>query len=365
MTISFDVGGTENYIARVGAILRARYGIELDVCLIKRSGPLIAAAEASGIPVFGTSFEDSLWPMPIAAARAAADLARLIRRRRYDVVQSYLFLADVISTSAARLAGTRRIIVSRRAVHPWRRPAGLVYKALETGSNALAGELIANSRAVLHDAERTEWLLPARRSVVYNGVDAGHYEVAHPGQSRRVRLVTVGALAERKGHEYGLEALSLIRRRGIDAVLTLVGAGPLEERLRRAAATLSMTEFVTFAGLQVDPRPHLQAADVFVLPSRQEGFSNAILEAMASGLPIVATDVGGNAEAVVDGDGGFIVAPGDAPAIAAAIIRCLDANGGLAAMGAFNRARVEQIFSLDASAALMARWYSENGHRSS
>ena len=101
----------------------------------------------------------------------------------------------------------------------------------------------------------------------------------------------------------------------------------------------------------------LLAADIFLLPSRQEGFSNALLEAMASGLPVVATDVGGNREAVIDGDGGAIVAPESPGALADAVVRLARERDVLPEIGLANRRRVEDVFSLEVSVQKLATWY--------
>lgn len=272
-------------------------------------------------------------------------------------MHSYLFHAELVGTPAARLAGISRIIISRRAIYPWRRPDGAPYLLLETATNMLANELIANSHVVLSDAERTEHLLPKKRTVIYNGVDANEYTLATPTDSGKLRLVTVGALAPRKGQIYAIEALRRVRDAGVDAGLTLVGGGSDELLLRRAAREHEVEQHVVFAGPQNDPRPFLLDADIFVLPSRQEGFSNALLEAMASGLPTVATDVGGNREAVGDGVGGQIVPPFDPEALAQSIIALAHSRATLAELGMANRRRVEEVFSLDASARKLAEWY--------
>jgi glycosyltransferase involved in cell wall biosynthesis len=354
---SLELAGTEQYIVRVAPLLR-RYGVDVEICVLERTGSLLQAARDASIPVHATHARTRISrTLAYAALTTIFEVTGLIRRGHFDVVHSYLFHAELVGTPAARLAGIKRVIISRRAVYPWRRPDGLPYVFLETATNVLANELIANSFMVLRDAERTERLLPRTRTVIYNGVDANRYELARPGTSGTLRLVTVGALAPRKGHEYGLRALRLILDAGIDARLTLVGGGSEEGSLRRVAEEERVSRHVIFAGEQVDPRPFLLDADIFVLPSRQEGFSNALLEAMASGLPAVATDVGGNAEAIVHGDGGAIVAPRDPAAIAEAVIRLARSGHDLSVIGRMNRRRVEQVFSLETSVRNLATWY--------
>jgi glycosyltransferase involved in cell wall biosynthesis len=354
---SLELAGTEQYIVRVAPRLR-EYGVEVEICVLDRRGPLLVAAESAGIKVHATHARShrsrGLTSAGLATVR---EVAGVIRRSGFDIVHSYLFHAEVVGTLGARLAGIRRVIISRRAVYPWRRPEGFQYLFLETATNVLANEVIANSFTVLRDAERTERLLPRSRTVIYNGVDVADYPPATPGKSRVLRLVTVGALEPRKGHEYGLRALRLILDAGVEARLTLVGGGSDEDLLRRVAKDNSVEQQVVFAGPQLDPRPFLADADIFLLPSRQEGFSNALLEAMAAGLPVVATDVGGNREAVIEGEGGAIVRPSDPAALATAVVNLSGLRDRLAESGRANRERVMRMFSLEASVQNLAAWY--------
>ena len=360
LTVSLEVGGTERYLLRVAPLL-ATHGIDADLFVLNRGGPLVAEAEAAGISVLGSTEI----PRRLKRSRAHAlmatipEIAKLIRLRRYDVVHTYLFYADVFGTAAARLAGCPRVIISRRALYPWRRPHGAPYHFAETAANLLADELIANSQTVMRDAERTERFLPRRRTVIYNGVDATKYELARPKTHGILRLLIVGVLEERKGHENALRALKLLQAAGIDAELTIVGGGSKEARLRQVTTEMGLNNRVVFAGSQADPRPYLTAADVFVMPSRQEGFSNAVLEAMASGLPVIATDVGGNAEAVMHGEGGLIVPAGDSTALAKAIMQLHERRTDLGTFGRANRLRVEEHFSLAKSVRRLASWYLE------
>jgi glycosyltransferase involved in cell wall biosynthesis len=354
---SLEVGGTETYLSRVTPLLRER-GIDVELCLLEHRGPLIEVFEAEQIPVHDARMR---WRSARALLMAAGRVSRMLRSGQFDAVHSYLFVADLVGTIAGQLAGTKRVIVSRRSLHQGRhRPVSYLHW-LELGSNALADELIANSTAVLRDVERTERFLPRRRGVIHNGIDVAAYPKASPGAGAgSLELVAVGNLIGYKGHRFLVEALQHLQRTGTDAKLTIVGEGPEREALSRLADGLGVGDRLSLVGRQANPRPYLQAADIFVLPSEQEGFSNALLEGMASGLPVVATRVGGNAEALGDG-GGRLVAPQDAEALARAIGELAKDRGGLRSLGDRNRARAEAEFSIKTSADKLAAWYLRGG----
>jgi glycosyltransferase involved in cell wall biosynthesis len=330
----------------------------MEICALERVGPLLPGLEEQGVPVHGT-------PYPTRTERSntvtllltVEAIRRVVRSGRFEVVQTYLYWSDVLGVAGARLAGCRRIIVSRRSLHGAAHPPSAFLHGLEQTANRFANEVIANSKVVLKDAEAHEAQLPASRAVVYNGVDVQWYQPTLISIRGPIRLLTVGSLAPLKGQDYAVDALALLVKSGRDATLELVGAGPDESMLRTRASQAGVGDRVSFAGEQLDPRPYLARADVFVLPSRVEGFSNALLEAMASALPVVATDVGGNAEALIDGKGGRIVPPQQPGAIARAIEELAADRPKLVEMGHFNRRRVADLFSLDVSARRLAAWY--------
>jgi glycosyltransferase involved in cell wall biosynthesis len=362
---NLSVGGTENYLTRIARDVRD-HGVAMEICALERVGSNVAELERAGIRVHATPYERRAQASnTLTLLRTVDTIRRIVRSGGFDIVHTYLFWSDVLGVAGAKLAGCRRIIVSRRALHSWAHSKSAFFHGLEQLSNVMADELVANSSAVLRDVEEHEKHLPAIRTVIYNGIDVADYQPARRTADGRLRLVTVGALAPRKGQEYAIEALAMLASQGIDATMDLVGSGPDEARLRRNVAAAGLDGRVNFAGEQVDPRPYLARADIFVLPSRQEGFSNAILEAMASGLPVVATSVGGNAEAVIDGEGGLIVPPEDGPALAAAIGGLAKNRPRLDEFGRYNRARVADRFSLQASARQLADWYLDRGPRRS
>lgn len=356
-----NVGGAETYLSRIAQRIR-QYDVDMEVCALDRVGQRLEDMENAGIIVHGSPFGN---PKPrsvtLTLMQTVESVRQLVRRGRFDIVHTYLFFSDILGVSGAWLARCPRIIVGRRALHAWIHDPRVLFHSLEQITNTLANEVIANSQAVLRDCIAHERFLPKTRTVIYNGIDVSIYEPVYKKAAGPLRLVTIGALAPRKGQEYAIEAMRMVTDAGVDAQLVLVGSGSDEQMLRKLVPDSGMENRVTFAGEHPDPRSFLSAADVFLLPSRQEGFSNAILEAMAAGLPVIATDVGGNAEAVEHGRGGLIVEPFSAQAIAGAITQ-LDRNRDeFETMGRFNRERAVARFSLDASARNLADWYFRRG----
>ena len=191
---------------------------------------------------------------------------------------------------------------------------------------------------------------PAKATVIRPAVDPGFFEPPEkaPSTDGPLRLVGAGSLIWRKGFEYALRALAELKRRGRSVHLTLVGEGQDRQRLLFAIDDLGLQNEVVLAGRRkpAELRDLLQAADVFLLPSVSEGISNAALEAMACGLPVVASDCGGMKEAIEDGRNGFLVRPRDPVAIADAVERLAVDTDLREALGRAARQRVERDFSL-------------------
>jgi len=355
------VGGTESYVARMAREIR-KHGVDMEICALELEGPLLKSLEDGGVRVHGTPYASRMQQSnTLTLIRTVSAIRRIVAEGRFDIVHTYLFWSDVLGVSGARLAGCRRVIESRRSLHGWTHTPSAFFHGLEQVTNLFAHEVIANSKVALLDAEVHEPWLPRNRTVLYNGVDVDDYRPAQTRLDGPLRIVTVGVLAPRKGQEFAIEALAILIRSGVDAILDLVGSGPDETMLRRKASEAGVEDRVNFAGEQLDPRPYLAGADLFLLPSRQEGFSNALLEAMATALPIVATDVGGNAEAFIEGEGGRLVPPQQPAAMAAAIAELAKDRLKLSAMGRSNHRRVAERFSLEASARNLANWYLRRG----
>lgn len=200
--------------------------------------------------------------------------------------------------------------------------------------------LVANSDGLAELARRS-WR-DAPIEVIPNGVDV---EAFRPGDRDRpsspVHLLTVGRLVRQKGMTFLLEALA---RCSSAVVLRVVGDGPERPTLEATAWSLGIQTRVQFAGwaTRSELPEHYRWADLFILPSLEEGMPNVVLEAMASGLPIVATDVAGSRELVTSGSNGFLVPPADVAALAAAITDMTNSSSNIRQYGEQSRAEAER-----------------------
>lgn len=206
------------------------------------------------------------------------------------------------------------------------------------------------SEAILEEA--THYGLDrAKATVIRPAVDPDVFRPQRGAKERSplLRVVTTGSIIWRKGYEYALMALALLRRRGVPVHLDVIGTGDEIQRLLYTINDLEINELVTWRG----PLPpdkvlrFLQQSDVFLLSSLSEGISNAVLEAMSCGLAIVTTDAGGMEEAVTDGVEGLVVPPRDAVAMADALAWLWQNPVQREAMGGAGRARVLRDFRLE------------------
>lgn len=233
--------------------------------------------------------------------------------------------------------------------------------------------LVGNSRPVVADL-LAEGAPPGRVRLIYNGIDTGRFLSGSQCEAKRremrtrlgladdaVVLTCVANLFRYKGHADLFRALAMLGSVfAANCAMLLVGrdAGELDF-LQKQAAELGISGKVRFLGERRDVPDLLAASDIGVLASQEEGFSNAVLEGMAAGLSMVVTDVGGNAEAVIDGKNGFVV-PAQEPALLAQAMSALIGDAGRRrAMGNAARVRVTESFSIDASVFAYEALYEE------
>jgi glycosyltransferase involved in cell wall biosynthesis len=309
-------------------------------------GPLKTAAARLDVPFFPlTQVRRSV--SPIHDPLGIVELTRLFRRLRPDVVHLNSSKAGVLGRIAAAAA---RVPVRIFTAHGWafKAASGVdsrLYLLADRAVESLTSMVICVSenerRAGLAAGVCTE----ERSIVIRNAVEVGAAPQAR-GDEPPVRIVSVGRLAAPK--DFSTLVAAVARLPEGRAHLRVFGDGPLRTELEAQKQALGLDAAVEFAGEVPDVRPHLENADVFVLSSLSEGMPVSILEAMAAGLPVVASAVPGLEEVVLDGETGFLATPGDAAALAEKLGELVDDPDRRSSFGAAGRARAEEHFSLPA-----------------
>lgn len=313
-----NVGGAERVLLEVVRRLDRRR-FQPAVCSLAPPGAMAREFGELGVPVYG---------LGMAGFRhlfRAGMLFALLRRQRFDIVHTHLFHANVLGRVVARLAGVPVVVSTTHVAEPrcW-------HLLLERWTASLVDRVVAVSEGVRrYMVERAH--IPAGKIVVMrNGVDPGRFRLRRGGFRRRegiasdcLLVTTVGRLHAQKGLGCLLQAARSLTLPHPEVRFLVVGEGPERRQLLRLRDRLGLGDRVRFLGFRADVPQILADSDVFALPSLWEGLSIALLEAMAAGLPVVATDVEGVAEVVTDGETGLVVPPGDADALTAALSRLL------------------------------------------
>ncbi|MEU8197787.1 glycosyltransferase [Microbispora amethystogenes] len=327
------LGGAQRQLCLLAERLRDR-GVEVHVFVLSRGGPHEDDLRAAGIPVHRLGFSRGAGS-PAGNLRAFARLVRSLRRLRPEVVHGFLYESYLLGTPAARLARVPVVVTARRT-QGYLRPKAPWTAAFEHLVNLMTDHVVANSAAIAEGTREVEGVPSAKMSVIYNGLASSAFDRAEPepvGGALPV-VACVARLSENKGQRFLVEAAALLARRRRPCTFVLVGDGPERGRLERQAEEAGVD--VRFLGFRQDNAGLLARADVVALPSMEEGLSNAVMEAMAAGRPVVATAVGGTPELLEDR--GVLVPPARPDALAAGIVRLLDDPALAASLGAAARA---------------------------
>ncbi|HEY1316798.1 MAG TPA: glycosyltransferase [Gaiella sp.] len=331
------ISGAENHLLLLLPGLRAR-GHEVRLVMLHEGEPgaeeLATRLEREGVPVERLRMHASVDPLVFGR------LARTIRRYRPDVLHTHLVHADFHGLPAGRLARVPLLVSTKHGFNPFRGRRS--FAAADRAVARLADVHVAISAGLARYLAESEGFDEAEFEVVHYGLAAGPAPPEPPGDPR---LALVGRLIPIKGHGVLLEALVRVRAELPDVTLELAGDGPLEPELRAAVARLGLGEAVTFLGRVAPPSSVYERAEIVVVPSFGEGFGMVALEAMERGRAVVASDVGGLPEIVEAGKTGLIVPPGDASALAAAIVELARDPARAAALGAAGRDRALSEFA--------------------
>lgn len=365
-----EIGGTEQHILRLAPSLN-RLGWETTVYSLAGRGPLLDQFLAAGVTVILPPADRARQRMsfPVRIARlalASAHLLYVLSRHRHAIVHFFLPPAYVTGAPLAVLARSRTRLMSRRSLNDYQRDRRL-FAMLEPLLHRTMNAILGNSVSVVRQLE-AEGIPRERLGLIYNGVDAARF--ADKGKRSAVRaalglspsslaLMVVANLIPSKGHQDLFVALASAKPRlPGDWRLFLIGHDyGSGEALRAQAAASGIDPHVAFLGPRTDVPDLLAAADIGLLCSHEEGFSNALLEGMAAGIPMIATDVGGNAEAVIDGETGIIVPPRAPQRLADAIVRLANDAALRKRLGEAGARRVGAHFSLERCVELYDQLY--------
>ena len=319
---AITAGGTERQLLQLAEIA-IKAGLSPQICVLRGTKWLTPAVAGCPVKHFGVEALGSRQGLLVLRS-----LTRWIREQRFDMMQLFFPEANLIGPWIGRLARVPVILGSRRNMnHASPDRLRNLHRPMQWCSNLLVDQVIANSTAVLERVIQSERLPRRKICVVYNGIDANQVRPMHGMRAAmRARLHigddellvgNISGLRKIKGVECFVQAAALARRVHPKLRFVLVGEGFMRETLERMVAENNLQNILVLAGAAEDVRPYLAAMDIAVLCSLAEGFSNSLLEYMLAGLPIVATDVGGNREAL--GGAGVLIEAGDAQQLATAI----------------------------------------------
>ena len=360
---SLNIGGTETQMAYV-ALRMQRNGHRITVGCLRAEGPLLQVLQRGDVPVI--EFRKGKTLLSLNGVRQMLYLAAFLRGR-FDVVHAHDLWSTLLGVPAARVARIPVIISSRRylADLEWYTPlrnrvVRLMYR--------LSTRVLVNSQAVREHLVARDQVAPEKVRVVYNAVDVERFMAVRrrgrkllPMIAERSRIVSVLAnmYSRVKGHGCLISAARIVCECEPDVVFLLIGDGPERPSLEAQARDAGLDKHVVFIGRRTDVPELLACCDLSVLPSENEGFPNALLESMCSGLPVVATAAGGSKEIIENGVNGLLVAAGNPEEIAAAVLRLLRDPRLAKRLASAGQKDVRKRFSFDRLMAELDHLYKE------
>jgi glycosyltransferase involved in cell wall biosynthesis len=331
---SMRIGGTEKQLVLLADELVQR-GWRVEIFCLEGHGPLSDSALSAKVRIHSGGWDSLMpfWRKIMYLLRAQWRLIVLTLRLRADVIHAFLPLTNFLGAVAGRLTFRPLVITSRRALGT-HRDKHRIWIAIDWIANCLSDIVTANSKAVAADTISRDGVDVRKLKVIYNGIDTTPFETSRERRAivraemgitpEAIVIGSISNLVGYKGHRDLISAFATVTSgKAIERKsMTLLLAGEdrgIGESLARQAREFGVSDQIRFLGCCTDVSSILAATDIGVLSSYEESISNALLEMLAAGLPVVATRVGGNHEALADMTGCLLVPPADPVALAAAI----------------------------------------------
>lgn len=341
-------GGGERYLFD---LVRNASGEVRHAAIIPCPGPLARRLEQAGIPYAVTKMP------PWFSPRAVLGISRMIRARCADIIHSHGYRANIYARAAAALAGAASVCTVHISLFdyidtPWWKKS--IYMAVERFSSSMSRCFICISSAMEKDTLRLG-VDEQKIVVIPNGVDLERFHPKMPDPLAAQRLGvsktgpvigTVGRMVNEKGQVYLIDALPELQEKFPDLTCLVVGDGPLLPYLKQRAASIGVFNACIFAGTHENMEDIYPLMDVFILPSLREPFGLVLLEAMACGIPVVATDAGGPRDFISSGKNGILVPPADSWELAAAVSRLLLSPDTRKKLSVSARRKVKKEFNI-------------------
>ncbi len=343
-----DIGGAERCLTEIAVrIDRSRFS-PVVYCLapppVREEASCLPALANAGIEVHCLGGR-GIWQFPAVACR----LKRLLAAQKPQIIQTFMFHANLLGRIAARRAGVKAVVAGVRVAEH----AARWHLLLDRLTQRWVDRYVCVSQAVAEYSAKRAGLPPEKLVVIPNGIDLDGYPARQPADLRAFgiaagrRAVTfVGRLEPQKGVDWLIATAPHWLAKLPDCDLLLLGDGPLRPSLEAAAKTSGIADRAHFAGWRPDVPEILAASSLLVLPSLWEGMPNVVLEAMASRLPVVASDVEGVRELLGPNAARQTIAYGESKGLAAAIVGLMLDPALSSATGLENRRRAEECFGI-------------------